>query len=486
MGVAVLKIARASSAAGSTPGSCSTGCRRDYRRRVTRQYLRLPLAWHQRHPTGQLLSNANSDVEAAWFFFAPLPFAVGVAGHARRRRGRDGARRPGAGRWSACVVFPLVFVANVVYQRVMSPRMSRAQQLRAEVSEVAHECFDGALVVKTLGREGAETERFAGRAEELRDGNVSVGRVRGLFDPVIEALPTPGHARRAAGRRRPGRRRRDRGRRRSSRSPTCSPCWPFPIRAIGWVLAELPRALVGWRPGRAVLDATGGMAYGPDDRRAGAGGARGWACSGVDYAFEDADAHPAAAARGRPSTCPPARTVAVVGPTGSGKSTLAGLLVRLVDPVDGAVAARRRRRARVCARARSPPRPPSSPQATFLFDDTVRGNITLGARLRRRRGVGGAARGRRRRLRRRAARRASTPGSGSGARRLSGGQRQRLALARALVRRRGCSCWTTPPAPSTRPSRRGSSTACATRRRRRPSSSSPTGRPTIALADEVV
>jgi ATP-binding cassette subfamily B protein len=42
-----------------------------YRRRVTRQYLRLPLSWHQRHPTGQLLSNANSDVEAAWFFGTP-------------------------------------------------------------------------------------------------------------------------------------------------------------------------------------------------------------------------------------------------------------------------------------------------------------------------------------------------------------------------------------------------------------------------------
>src|SRR5690606_29386716 len=36
-----------------------------YRRAVTRKYLELPLAWHQRHPTGQLLSNANSDVEAA-------------------------------------------------------------------------------------------------------------------------------------------------------------------------------------------------------------------------------------------------------------------------------------------------------------------------------------------------------------------------------------------------------------------------------------
>src|SRR4051794_25915155 len=47
-----------------------------YRRAVTRQYLRLPMEWHQRHPTGQLLSNANSDVEAAWAPIAPLPMAV--------------------------------------------------------------------------------------------------------------------------------------------------------------------------------------------------------------------------------------------------------------------------------------------------------------------------------------------------------------------------------------------------------------------------
>jgi ATP-binding cassette subfamily B protein len=48
------------------------------RRAVTRQYLTLPMEWHQRHPTGQLLSNANSDVEAAWGPIAPLPMAVGT------------------------------------------------------------------------------------------------------------------------------------------------------------------------------------------------------------------------------------------------------------------------------------------------------------------------------------------------------------------------------------------------------------------------
>ena len=49
-----------------------------YRREVTRQYLKLPMAWHQQHPTGKLLSNANADVEAAWAPIAPLPMAVGM------------------------------------------------------------------------------------------------------------------------------------------------------------------------------------------------------------------------------------------------------------------------------------------------------------------------------------------------------------------------------------------------------------------------
>ena len=52
-------------------------------------------------------------------------------------------------------IFPALLLVNVAYSRRMSPRIARAQQLRAEVSAVAHESFDGALVVKTMGREAA-------------------------------------------------------------------------------------------------------------------------------------------------------------------------------------------------------------------------------------------------------------------------------------------------------------------------------------------
>jgi ATP-binding cassette, subfamily B, bacterial len=399
----------------------------DYRRRVTRQYLRLPLSWHQRHPTGQLLSNANSDVEAAWFFVAPLPFAVGALVMIAITSVALVLTDPLLA-LVGLVVFPLVFAVNVVYSQVMSPRMQRAQQLRAEVSEIAHESFDAALVVKTLGQEAAETERFGARARELRDGLVAVGRVRGLFDPMMEALPSLGTlavlligaGRVADGSTDPG--------------SLVSIAYLFtllalPIRAIGWVLADLPRALAGFDRVTPVLEATGETPYGPDAAPVSGSGAA-LELAGVDFAFADAAAP---TLRGVTFDVPAGTTVAVVGPTGSGKSTLAGLLVRLVDPADGEVLLdgvdlRRLREGEVSGQAAF------VAQGTFLFDDTVRGNITLDdpfpddqvwAALRVAAAdefVAALPEG----LDTRVGERGAT---------LSGGQRQRLALARAVVRR---------------------------------------------------
>ncbi|MCW2816179.1 MAG: transporter permease, partial [Nocardioides sp.] len=122
-----------------------------YRRAVTRRYLELPLEWHQRHPTGQLLSNANADVEAAWSPIMPLPMAVGTIAMlviAVVQMFLADVMMALVG----LAVFPAVVATNVVYQHYSQGWVTRAQQLRAEVSEIAHESFDGAMVVKTLGR----------------------------------------------------------------------------------------------------------------------------------------------------------------------------------------------------------------------------------------------------------------------------------------------------------------------------------------------
>jgi ATP-binding cassette, subfamily B, bacterial len=325
------------------------------------------------------------------------------------------------------LVFPLVIATNVVYQRLAQGWATRAQELRAELSEIAHESFDGAMVVKTLGREPEETARFRAKAFELREVNIRVGRIRAAFDPTLAALPNLavlvvlvlGVHRVLSGA--------------TVAGDVVTVAYlltvvSFPIRSIGWLLGEFPRSVVGYRRVDAVLRAQGAMAYGDAPAPSAAGGAR-LEVDGLRYGYQ-ADRP---LLREVTFAVEPGRTVAVVGATASGKSTLASLLTRLVDVEAGAIRVdgvdvrdlARGELAEVLAVV---------PQTAFLFDDTVRGNVTLGAdvpdedvwaALRTAQADGFVA---------------ALPDGldtrlGERGTSLSGGQRQRISLARALVRR---------------------------------------------------
>lgn len=397
-----------------------------YRRRVTRRYLELPMAWHQRHATGTLLSNANSDVEATWFPIAPMPFALGsvvmLIGALVSVLVTD---------WVLGLValglFPSLLLLNIVYTRKMAPRQAHAQQLRAEVSAIGHESFDGALVVKTMGREEDETARFQQRAEQLRDALIRVGRLRGMFDPLLEALPhvgtlvvlLVGTARLQQGA--------------VGVTELVSVAYlfivmAFPVRAIGWVLAELPRSVAGWDRVSRVLSATGQMPYGEVElhQRPEPATLR---FDRVGFAYQD-----------RPVlqdvsfTVPAGQTVALVGPTGAGKSTLATLAARLMDPTTGRVELDGQD-LRDLSAASLAQTVALVPQVPFGFDDTVRANVALD-----RAGIDDARVWEALRLAQAEGFVAALPEGldtlvGERGTSLSGGQRQRLTLARALAGR---------------------------------------------------
>jgi ABC-type multidrug transport system fused ATPase/permease subunit len=326
------------------------------------------------------------------------------------------------------LVFPAVIVANLAYQRLASPLMTRAQELRAEVSEIAHESFDGAMVVKTLGREGEETDRFTAKAHELRDVNIRAGWIRAAFDPTLAALPNLGVLIVLA----VGVSRVLNGETLAGDVVTVAyllTIVSFPIRSIGWLLGEFPRSVVGYRRVRRVLRAKGEMPYGATPAPpATAVGARlevqhlGYSYLPDQRLLEDVE-----------FTVEPGRTVAIVGATASGKSTLTSLLSRLVDPDRGRILIDgtdlrdlgRGQLAEVAAVV---------PQTAFLFDDDVRGNVTLGAdvsdeqvwaALRAAQADGFVA----------ALAHGLDTKLGERGTSLSGGQRQRISLARALVRR---------------------------------------------------
>ena len=97
-----------------------------------------------------------------------------------------------------------------------------------------------------------------------------MGRTRGRFDPAVEAIPTLGTLavlligtlRVQAG---------ELSAAQVTQIAYLFSITAFPVRALGWVLAELPRAVVGWHRVSAVLDASGGLWYGdralPSGRR---------------------------------------------------------------------------------------------------------------------------------------------------------------------------------------------------------------------------
>ncbi|MFW2340559.1 MAG: ABC transporter ATP-binding protein [Acidimicrobiia bacterium] len=410
---------------------------------VTDKYLQLPIEWHRRHPTGQLLSNVNEDVEAASFIAAPLPMAFGVVIMIVITATLLVLTDP----FLALVGFavgPAILIVNFFYQRRMRAVAARAQRLRAEVAEIAHESFDAALVVKTLGREDQEVGRFGDRSDALRDRMVEVGSLRAMFDPLMEALPSIGILAVLA----VGAWRVQQGAVTPGTMVTFAYLFrlvAMPMRVFGWLLGEMPRSVVGMDRIEGVLNEQETVRYGIGSARSGGGAAT--RIDAVGYLYEETQTDDLAQhavrkevvenqdRRGIESvtlSVEPGRTVALVGPTGSGKSTLAHLMVRLFDPDRGEICLDGHGLADL-ERDQLADSVSLVFQEVFLFDDTVYNNITLEGAYDYAEVISAA------KLARADGFISELPEGfdtlvGERGASLSGGQRQRIALARALIR----------------------------------------------------
>jgi ATP-binding cassette subfamily B protein len=299
------------------------------RTRIADRYRSLALAYHRGTPTGELLAHMEADVKAAVDVFWPVPFATGVVVLIALALIQLLAADVFLA-MVALVLFPTLAVMNRNFATRMEGPARRAQERIGEVSAVAHESIDGALVVKTLGREAAETERLAAKAEALRHERVEAGYIRATFEAALDALPALAIALLLV----VGAWRIDVG------AISLGGLIGFvalfnllawPMRFIGWILAELPRAVVGYarleqvfREPVTVLPAIDPLPL-PN-------GPLGVEAVDLHHVFDGA-----AVLGGVSLLVEPQEAVAVVGTTGGGKSTLAQLLVRLADPDRGAV-----------------------------------------------------------------------------------------------------------------------------------------------------
>jgi ABC-type multidrug transport system fused ATPase/permease subunit len=323
------------------------------------------------------------------------------------------------------VLFPSLALMNRSFARRMEGPAQRAQEDIGDVSAVAHESIDGALVVKTLGREAAETERLAAAAETLRKDRVDGGYIRATFEAALDTLPVLATALLLA----------IGSWRVASGAITVGELVGFialfgllswPMRFIGWILAELPRAVVGYDRLEEVF-AERVRVTPPADAEPLPAGPLGLEVRGVRHVYDGVPV-----LDGVSFEVAPEESVAIVGPTGVGKSTLAQLLVRLADPDEGQV-----RVGGVDARDADPIALRRAVaivfQESFLFATTVRENIALEPDVLDSEVVRVAMIASADRFIRELPQGYDTV-VGERGHTLSGGQRQRVALARALAR----------------------------------------------------
>ncbi len=396
------------------------------RRAVTDRYLDVPMRYHRSRPTGTLLAHADADVVAATEVLNALPFSLGVLVLIALALVSLLLVDPVL-TLIAVLLFPALALVNRLYTSRVERPAAIVQQRVGDVSRVVHESFDGALVVKTLGRTDAEVERIDGAAARLQEARVRVGRIRGSFEPVIDALPSIGIIivllvgtwQVTSGVLQPGD---------LVQAMALFGLLAFPMRVVGFFLQELPRAVVASERIDQVLAE-------PDAPHGGGASAIALPAGPLTVRFERvAYAYGAVPVLDDVDLeLPAGDVVALVGATGAGKTTLCELLVRMDDPSSGTI---RLGGCDLSALAVSTVRAEVALvfQESFLFADTVRENITLGLDVADDEVRAAAAIARADRFVAALPKGLDTIVGERGVT-LSGGQRQRLALARALLRR---------------------------------------------------
>jgi ABC-type multidrug transport system fused ATPase/permease subunit len=400
--------------------------RQDVRNELLAHQLRLKMSWYNRQAVGDLLAVAESDVDQGTGVLAPLPYATGVTLLLFGTTTMITLIDPWLG-LGALIGLVVVLVVDVRGSWITYSMWEEVQRARGEVSAVAHESFDGALTVKSLGREDYVSDRFGHVSDEVRDRLIRVNSTWASYQAVIRVLPQAmiicllvvGAARIEAGAVTPGE---------LVTVAYLLALLAFPVQLIGFVLWDLAGSLAGWRRVQDVFDAEEFVTYGDVLARERGepapldGETIGFAYDDDGAVLEDLELHLRAGT-----------TLAVVGPTGSGKSTLSLLLARLWDPDAGTIYLDGTD-LRSFSISELPKEVAYVAQNAFLFDDTVAGNITLGEHFSETE-------------LRLAGRLAGAEGFiselpngydtqlGERGTTLSGGQRQRIALARALIRR---------------------------------------------------
>jgi ATP-binding cassette subfamily B protein len=337
---------------------------------IFRRALELDARYHDRVGAGELISRASNDAELVARAFDSVGHTIG---YVLTLFGASAILVVIDWRLALAVLAPLPLVSLGFgrYSQRYAQRTKINQEALADATTLIEETIAGIRVVKGLNAGDALARRFRRQSDDVVRTALDVARVDAVFLPALEALPLIGilvvlwygsH-------------------RVLNGSITLGTFAVFnfylallvnPLRTIGQRVGTFQRAAAAARRVTEVLRAEPVVLESPHPRPF---------PSSADVSFDDVrfsyEEGPAVL-DGFSLEIPAGTSLALVGATGSGKSTAAALLARFYDPDSGRVSiggtdvrelelAGLRRGVGIVF------------EDTFLFGDTVRGNLGFGA-----------------------------------------------------------------------------------------------------------
>jgi ATP-binding cassette, subfamily B, multidrug efflux pump len=234
--------------------------------------------------------------------------------------------------WVLLVAVPLL---AVVIHRIAShilPSVRRVQEMFDSINQVMREQLSGIRVIRAFSREAFERDRFASVNDDLSKTTLAAGRGQALIQPVAMlvlnvssvALVWFGGLRIGTGHMQAG---------------SLIACVTYTMQilsavlSVSLLLAQLPQVWVSVERVVEVLSATTDTtSHKSPTRRAALDGVIRFDNASFSYPGADQPV-----LRDLSFTALPGTTTAIVGSTGSGKSTLIGLICRLLDVTEGSV-----------------------------------------------------------------------------------------------------------------------------------------------------
>ncbi|WP_433267894.1 ABC transporter ATP-binding protein [Actinosynnema sp. CS-041913] len=298
-----------------------------------RHLQRLPVSFHDRWQSGQLLSRATTDLNTVRRFVAfVITFLVVNTLIVLVGLGVLFWLSPVLGAIVLACTLPLLAL-SYLFETKFKVVARKAQDQTGDLTTVVEESVLGIRVLKAFGRGPHLTQRFLRQARDLRDTELAKVRVFALLWAVLIVLPELAIAGQLAygavgiadGTVTVGT---------LVAAVTVSAYLRWPIDSIGWLLAETNQTASASERYYEVMDAPVTITN-PVDAKPLPERVRG------HVRFEDVHyAHPGSereVLRGVDLDIRPGETVALVGATGSGKTTVTALVPRLTDVTSGRV-----------------------------------------------------------------------------------------------------------------------------------------------------